>query len=85
MIDGPHQVDQFLMDDADNLLFGPKRLENLLADCSAGNILNELLHNVVGHVGFEQGRADLLHAFADVAFGDLSGTPKSTEGLTQTL
>jgi hypothetical protein len=85
MIDRAHQADEFLMDNTDDLLFGAEGFQNLFADGLAGDRLYELLHNVVGHVRLKQCRADLLHAFADVGFGDLSGTPESTEGFTQTL
>lgn len=85
VINGAHQVHQFLMHNPHDLLVGAQSLENLFADRLFGDSGDEVLYDVVGHVGFQQRLSDLLHAFADVALGDLSGTAESTERLAQTL
>ena len=85
MIDRPHQVDEFLMNDADNLLIRTQRFENCIAGRLSRHILDEVLHDVVRDISFEQGLADLFHAVTNVAFGDLSGTPESRKCIRQTF
>jgi len=85
MTDRPHQVDQFLMDNPDNLLLGTQRFENLFTNRFLGDGIDEIRSDIVGDVRFQQCLPNLLHAFANIALGDLSGTPESTERLAQTL
>ena len=54
VIDRAHQVDQFLMDDADDLLAGIERREHLFADGLLGDAGHEVLDDRVADVGLEQ-------------------------------
>ena len=80
-----HQIDQTLMDDRDHLLFRSHRLQHLSADGFFRDSLHEILNNIIRDVGFQQGRANLLHPITDVRLGDLSGSPKSRKGAGQTF
>ena len=85
MIHWTHQVDQLLMNDPDDLFFRTERFQDLFADRLFRRPFDKILDDIVRNVSLQQSRADLLHAVADVAFRDLSGSPKSRKGLTQTL
>ena len=67
----PHQVDQFLIDDADDLLARIERLENLLADRLLGDLPHELPHDGEAHIRLEQRFLDELQPVAHVRFGEL--------------
>ncbi len=62
MIDRAHQVDQLAVNDADDLLGGIERLENLLADGFLGHAVDELPDDRVADVGFEQRLLDLAQS-----------------------
>ena len=55
VVDRPHQVDQFLVDDADELLVGIERLEHRLADGLLADPADEVLDDRQADVGLEQG------------------------------
>ena len=73
------------MNDPDDLFFRTQRFQDLFANRLFRRPLNKILDDIVRNVSFQQSRADLLHAVADVAFRDLSGSPESRKGLSQTL
>ena len=85
MIHRTHQIDQLLMNDPDDLFLRTQRFQDLFANRLFRRPLNKILDDIVRNVSFQQSRADLLHAVADVAFRDLSGSPESRKGLSQTL
>ena len=57
------------MDDPDNLLCRAERLENIVADSTPVDTVDESLGDIVIDVGFQQRLADRLHPLADVGFG----------------
>ena len=85
VIDRAHQVDQFLMDDADDLLARIERLEHLLADGLFGDLVHEVLDDRVADVGLEQGLLDQGQPFAHVRFGELALAAEGFERTGQTL
>ena len=72
MVDRAHQVDELLIDDADDLLARIERLEHLLADGLLGDALHELADDREADVGFEQRLLDELEPVAHVRFGELA-------------
>src|SRR5262249_15058127 len=62
--------DEFVVNDLDDLLAGVEGAEDFLADGAFGDALDESVGDGEVHVGIEQRAADLLHALADVGFGD---------------
>ena len=83
VIDRAHQVDQFLIDDADDLLAGVERLEHLLADGLLGDARHEVADDREADVGFEQRLLDELQPVAHVRFGQLALAAERLEGGTQ--
>ena len=68
----------------DDLLAGIEGAQHFLADRLLGDALDEVVGDVEVDVGFEQGLADLLQAFADVGFGEPAAAAQLLEGLAQT-
>ena len=69
-IDRPHELDQLVMDDLDHHLAGMEALDHLGPDRLFPHVLGELLDDVIVHVGFEQGLADVVHGVGDVGLGN---------------
>ena len=59
VIDRPHQGDQFVVDDADDLLAGVEGAENLLAERLLGDALDKVVGDREIDVGVEQGSCGL--------------------------
>ena len=78
MIHRAHQVDQFLVDDADELLRGIERLEHRLANGLLGDAGDEVLGHGEADVGLQQGRLHQGEPFAHVRLGQPAA---SAEGL----
>ena len=72
MIDRAHQVDELLVDDADDLLARIEGLEHLLADRLLGDLLHEVPDDREADVGLEQRLFDELEPVAHVRFGELA-------------
>ena len=72
VVDRAHQVDELLVDDADDLLARIERLEHLLADGLLGDALHEVADDREADVGFEQRLLDELEPVAHVRFGELA-------------
>ena len=68
-IDRPHQLDQLVVDDLDDLLLGPNALDQLRPDRLVGDPGHELLDDVEIDVGLEQRVADLAQTLLHVRFG----------------
>ena len=68
MIDRAHQVDELLVDDADDLLARVERLQHLLADGLLRDVRHELAHDREADVGLEQRFLDELEPVAHVRF-----------------
>ena len=83
VIDRSHQVDEFVVDDADDLFGGPHRLEHALAEGLLGDRFDEAVHDFVIDVGFQQRLADLLHSFANVGLSQLAAEER--KGTTKTI
>ena len=71
-VDRAHQVDQLLMDDADQLLAGIERGQHFFADGLLGDLGHEVLDDRVADVGFEQGLLHQGQPVAHVRFGELA-------------
>src|SRR5262249_2066110 len=82
-IDRPHEGDQLLVDDGDDLLVGVDGAEDLLPDGLLLDALDEVLGDLVVDVGVEQGLADLLEALAHVGFGEPAAPTELFEGLAE--
>ena len=53
---------ELVVDDLDHLLAGGDRLDHLGADRAGAHLVREGAHHLEGHVGLEQGAADLAQA-----------------------
>ena len=82
VIDRPHQVDQFLVDDADQLLGGIQRLQHLLADGLLADPGDEVLGDRDADVGLQQGPLHQGEPFAHVRLGQLAAAPQGPHGRT---
>ncbi len=85
MIDRAHQVDELLVDDADDLLARVERLEHLLADRLLGDALHELADDREADVRLEQRFLDELEPVAHVRFGELALAAERFERGRQTV
>ena len=79
----PHQTDQLLMDDVDELLGGIERLEDRFAHGLVVHPVHEVLHDRQADVGFEQGPLDQLQAVAHVRLGEPSAPAQGPQRRTQ--
>ncbi len=79
-IDGPHQLDQLVVHDLDDLLLGPDALDQLGAGRLDVDPRHELLNDVEMNVGLEQRIAHLAQTFLHVRFGQNSADTKAFEG-----
>src|SRR5262245_28445008 len=84
MVDRPHQLDELVVDDADDLLAGIERAENFLAEGPFGDPLDEVVSDGEIDVGFEQGLAYLSHTVADVGLSDPAASAQLLERFAQT-
>jgi hypothetical protein len=75
-----HELDELVVHDPDELLGGVERLEHLLADGLGRHPLQELVGHVVGDVGLQERRLDLLQALPHVAGGELAAAAERVDG-----
>ena len=80
MVHRAHQLDEFAMNDADHLHVGIDRLQDPFADGFLGHVGDEILHDRIADVGFEQSPFDELHAIAHVRFGEFSLAAQRFDG-----
>ena len=73
-------VDQFIVDDLDDLLGGRERGGDLGADGACADVLDEGFDDGEVDVGLEQGEADLAEGFGDVLVGDGAFAAEVLEG-----
>ena len=83
-IDRPHERDEFVVDDLDDLLAGVDGAQDGLTDGALGDARDEGLDDLEVHVGVEQRLADLLEALLDVRLGDATTTAQLLERIAQT-
>ena len=70
VVNRAHQIDEFLIDDPDNLFGRAERLQNIVTDCSLGNTLNEVLGDVVIDVSFQQRLPHRLHTLTNARLSE---------------
>ena len=78
-----HEGSQLLVDDLDDLLGGGEAFENLLPDRALADRLDEVLDDLVVHVGLKEGHLDLPHGLLDVGFIQFSFRAKLFERRAQ--
>ena len=83
MVHRAHQVDQFLMDDADKLVRGVEGLEDRLADGLFGDLGDEILGDLDADVGFQQGPLDQGQPFAHVRLGQPAAAAEGLDRRTE--
>ena len=83
VVNGPHQVDQFLADDADQLLGGTERFRDRFAGCLFADAGHEVLDDRETDVGFEQSPLDQLQALAHVRLGEPAASPQRFDRRTE--
>ena len=76
----PHQFDELAMDDPHELLGRIERLEHLRARGLGRHPLEEHLGHVVGDIGLQERRLDLLQALPHVAGGELPAAAEGVDG-----
>lgn len=69
VVDRSHQVDELSVDDADDLLAGVERVENLLAHRINGDAVDEVLDDRIADVGLEQRLLHGVEPFAHIRLG----------------
>ena len=77
------QLDEFVMDDFDDLLAGLDALDDFDADGFGFDALDEIARDLEVHVGFEQGHAHFAQRVGDVALGDFSEAAQVAEGVLE--
>ena len=85
MVDRPHEGDQLLVDNADDLFAGPERLEHLLAQGLFADPFHERADHLVAHVGFQQRLLDELQPVAHVGLGELALSSERLEGSAEII
>ena len=83
MVDRPHQPDQFLVDDVDQLLGGIERLEDRFAHGLIAHPLHEVLDDREADVGLQQRPLDELQAVAHVRLGEPAASAQGPQCRTQ--
>ena len=83
MIHRAHQVDEFVVDDAHDLLAGVQRAEHGLADGPLGDALNEVVGDGEVDVGVQQGAADFLQTVANIGFGQAAAAAQLLQRLAE--
>jgi hypothetical protein len=69
-IDGAHKLGELVVDYFYHHLAGVETFDYLSTNGGLGDILAELLDDIVVDIGFEQGFADFVHSVGDVCLGD---------------
>src|SRR6185295_6007569 len=84
--DGAAQhLDQVIVDDLDDHLARRDRADDVGADRLGADPVDELADDRQGHVGFEEGRADLAQGRVDIGLGERTAPAKLVEYVTQTF
>ena len=73
-------VDEFVVDNFDDLLGGGERGGDLFAHGAGADVFDELVDDGEVDVGFEEGEADLAEGVGDVLVGDGALTAEGLEG-----
>ena len=73
-------VDEFVVDDFDDLLGGREGGGDLFADGAGADVLDELVDDGEVDVGLEEGEADLADGVGDVLVGDGALAAEGLEG-----
>ena len=84
-IDRAQDVDQFVIDDLDQLFMRPQTEQNPLAEGFLGHVSHEVLDDRIAHIGFEQRFLNDLQTVAHIAFGQLALTGQAFESRLQTF
>ena len=79
------QRHQLVVNDLDDLLGRRKRRQNLGPDRLLANMLDQVLHHIQVHVGFQQRHANLAQRLADVLFGQHALSTQVFKGALQLL
>ena len=80
-IDRPHELNEFVVDDLDDLLAGVEGAQHFLADGALRDLGDEVLGDGEVDVGFQQGLAHFLHGFTDVGFRDAAAAAQLFQSL----
>ena len=79
-LDGPDQLDELPVNDADHLLAGLEALGDLAAHGFGEHVGDEVLDDVEVHVRLEQGGAHLAHGLGDVVLGNPPASGEAAKG-----
>ena len=84
--DGAAQhLDQVIVDDLDHHLARRDRADDVGADRLGPDLVDELADDGQGHVGFEQGGADLAQGRVDIGLGERTAPAQLVEYVAQTF
>ena len=78
-------VDQLLVDDADDGLRGGQRVQDVLPDGALAHGGDEVLDDLEVDVGFEQRAAHLAHRVVDVLLGQAALAGEAGEGFVEAI
>ena len=81
----PEDLDQLLVDDADDLLAGRDRLQHLGPEGALADAGDEVADDLEVDVGLEQGDAHLAQRRVEVVLGDAAAAAEAAEGGLQTF
>ncbi len=81
VIDRPHQIDQLAVHDADQLLRGIERIEDLLAHRIGTDALDKIFGHVVADIGLEQGLLNQFQPIAHVRFRQFPLAAQAAQGV----
>ena len=80
---GTQHVDQFIIDDFDNLLARRYRFQHFRADRARAHFVDEGAHNGQRNIGFQQGFSNIAQRGFDIALGQRTATAQAVENRTQ--
>jgi len=81
----PHEPDQLLVDDLDDLLARGEAVQDLLPHGALADVFHKLLDHLVIHIRFEQGHPDFFESLLDVFLCEPSLPLQLFEGSAQLL
>ena len=80
---GTEQIDEFVVNEFDDLLSGLDALDDFRAEGLGFDALNEIAGHLEIHVCFQQGHADFAQGVGNIALRNLPHAPQIAKGILE--
>ena len=77
------QIDEFIVDDFDDLLAGMDALDDFLAEGLGFDAVDEIAGDLEIDIGFEKSHTDLAEGVRDIGLGDFTEAAQVLEGVLE--